>query len=61
MLYYNINNLKYSLCKIYILYVFASDWVCVFSFHIVEPFVIEHMISVANIKQRHRTKVSVSS
>lgn len=61
MLYYNFNNLKYSLCKIYILHVFASDWVFVFSFHFVEPFVIERMISVANIKQRHGTKAAVSS
>ena len=61
LMYYNFNNLKYSLCKIYILYVFSSDWVCVFSFHFVEPFVVEHVISVANIKQRRRTKASVSS
>jgi len=60
-MYYNFNNFKYSLCKISILYVFASDWVFVFSFNFVEPFVIERVISVANIKQRHRMKAAVSS
>lgn len=61
MLYYNFNNLKYSLCKIYIVYVFASDRVFAFSFHFLESFVIERVISMVNIKQCHRTKAAVSS
>jgi hypothetical protein len=57
---FNFINLKYSLCIIYILFVFTSDGY-VLSFHFVDPFVIKHMISVANIKQHHRIKAAVSS
>jgi hypothetical protein len=60
MMYFNFINLKYSLRIIYILFVCASDGY-VLSFHYVDPFVIKHMISVANIKQHHRIKAAVSS
>ena len=46
-MYNNLNNVNYLLCQIYICLVFNANCVCVYSFCIVEPLIIEHVINVS--------------
>ena len=50
MCYFNFNNMKYSVCKIYLLFAVTSNCSYVYSFHPVEPLIIKHVISMATSK-----------
>lgn len=46
MIVFYFNNLKYSMCKIFILIAFILNCVCVYTFHPVEPLIAELVTSM---------------
>jgi hypothetical protein len=51
-------TLMYSVCKMCQNFMFTSNCLCLYSFHPVEPLIIEHMINM-DITSKTRMKLSV--
>jgi hypothetical protein len=45
------SNVKYSVCNLYIFFVFTPNCICAYCSHPVEPLIIEHLISTATISR----------
>jgi hypothetical protein len=53
------HTLKYSVFKIYVVFMLTSNYLCVYSFRPVEPLIPEHVVSLGTASVTERKLLSV--